>query len=802
MRAPERNLTSFEGRRGAQRLPPPEYVYVEPSDLPGTLRKLWRRKATVLTVALAGLAIAAIAGVVMEDRYGATSVVRVGVPQPQIADLQSVNALAPNPETMETEAAAAQSRTIATEAVKRLGLEKDPEFNPALRAPSLWAKIVHQTWGLITLQFLRPARPAPQPKEADAGDRYDPQQNVVAALLSRLDVSQEGRSHMLQIEVQSESPFKAARIANAVANLYVESRLESRAHENSSTGKWLDQQIATLRARVDTAERAVEDYRRKEGLYQTKQAGVTEQQLGELNTQLILAQTEMASAKAKLSDASILLRGKTRSLDSVPAVLSSPTIIALKQQEAEVERHAAELSSTYGKKHPEVQNVLAEKTDIQRKIRVEVQRIVQGLRNEANTAEARYNALRQKSRPAQGPDGPERNTKSVKLHELEREADASRNLYQNFLLRYQETQAQQNFIGADSRVVSLAVPPLSPAYPPRKLMLVLGGLAGLALGAFLALLGEADGPFVRTADEVEEETQLPMLAMVPRMGSGRRVRHAVLNDPTRRSARRCESCTAHWCSTGPKGCPRRSSCSPRPCRAKGSRAFASRWPACSHSTVPASSCSTATGIARTSTACSIHPTGTGCPTRCGASSAAWKPIPTTHCRRSPMSTRVRARMPSSRVTRSRPSAAPSGFDRLRDVVERLSQQYRPCVDRRPTGSRRDRGAVPVACRERFGVLIRWGRTSREEVISALRAAARGAGGDCRGCSVAGKSAALPPVWSWSAQLPLCPNRVRGLARWPGQTGPWSSRSITRRSRSARHRSAPTLRPASPRTEAR
>ncbi len=527
MRAPERNLTSFDGRRGVQRLPPPEYVYVAPSDLAGTLRKLWRRKFLILGITVACLAIAALAGILMQDRYAATAEVRVGIPQAHFADLQTMpEAIAPNAETMETEADAAQSRAIATEAVKRLGLDKDPEFNAALRAPSTWQKIAGETWNIITLGFLRHPHRRPAPV-ATNGDHYDPQQNVVDALLGHLDVTQEGRSHMLEVKASSESPFKASRIANTVANLYVESRLEARAHQNSSTGSWLDQQIARLRNRVDTAERAVEDYRRKEGLYQTKEASVTEQQLGELNTQLILAQTEMAGARAKLSDAQKLLHGN---VDAVPAVLASPTIVALKQQEAEVERHAAELRSTYGPKHPEVQNALAEDRDIKRKIRTEVGRIVEGLRNEARTAEARYSALRQNLAQLKGEMGTS-NSKSVKLHELEREADASRSLYQNFLLRYQETQAQQNFIGADSRVISLAVPPLSPTFPPRKLMLVLGGLVGLALGAFLALLAEQMDRSFRTSDDVEEETQLPTLAMVPRVRGARGMIRAVLKDP-------------------------------------------------------------------------------------------------------------------------------------------------------------------------------------------------------------------------------------------------------------------------------
>ena len=531
MRAPERNLTSFEARRFVEAAPAPtEYIYVPQSDLPGVLRKLWRRKTMIISIALGLLLLAAIAGVLMADRYAATAQVRVGVPQPRIAQVENVvAALAPDPETMETEAQAAQSRAIATAVVRRLGLDKDPEFNRALKSETIWQEISRTLWQWVTLDFLRASdAPDTAPDTNASRDRYDADQQVVETLRSRLDVTQEGRSHILDIEVQSENPFKAARIANTVADVYIESRLERRARENQQTGNWLDQQIDKLRARVDKAERQVEDYRRSQGLYQTKSATVTEQQLGELNTQLILAQSEKSGAEAKLADAERLLR--SGATGEVPAVLSSPTIIALKQQEAEVARHAAELKATYGPKHPQVVNSQAQAQDIQRKIRGEMGLVVQGLRNEAKTAGSRYAALRASLDQIKGQMG-QTGTQSVKLHELEREAEASRSLFQTFLLRFQETQAQQNFIGADGEVVSMAVPPTSASYPPRKLMILLGALCGLALGAFLALLTEQMDRSYRTADEIESDTGLPMLAMVPRLKNLKHLIRRTIGDP-------------------------------------------------------------------------------------------------------------------------------------------------------------------------------------------------------------------------------------------------------------------------------
>lgn len=716
MRAPERNLTSFENRRGVQRLPPPEYIYVAPSDLPGTLRKLWRRKFLILGVTAACLAIAAISGVLMENRYGATAEVRVGVPQAHFADLQTMpDAISPNAETMETEADAAQSRAIATEAVRRLGLDEDPEFNPALRAPSTWEKILHQTWGIITLDFLRHA--PPRPEATNSADRYDPKQTVVNVLLNHLDVSQEGRSHMLDVEATSENPFKAARIANTVAQLYVDSRLESRAHQNSSTGKWLDQQIARLRARVDKSERAVEDYRRKEGLYQTKQSSVTEQQLGELNTQLILAQTEMAGARAKLSDAEKALHGQ-KALDSVPAVLASPTIVALKQQEAEVERHAAELSSTYGPKHPEVRNALAEKRDIQRKIRTEVGRIVEGLRNEARTAEARYTALRENLAQVKGQMGVA-NDKSVKLHELEREADASRNLYQNFLLRYQETQAQQNFIGADSEVISLAVPPVAPTFPPRKLMLVLGGLVGLALGAFLALLSEQMDRSFRTSDEVEEEMQLPTLAMVPRVGGTRNMTRTVLKDPDSPFCQALRKLHTSLVFTGARGVP------PKVVL------FTSTLPGEGKSSLCVSLARLLAldGMRVVVLDCDWHRPNVhrlfGVRNRDGLSDALRREFDGIPAAESALQEITYVDQPSGAHAIFAGNAKRIGrgavrFERLRAVVDHLSQHYDHVLIDGPPVLVGTEGLYLSRVANVSLLVIRWGRTSREEALNALR----------------------------------------------------------------------------------
>ncbi len=111
---------------------------------------------------------------------------------------------------------------------------------------------------------------------------------------------------------------------------------------------------------------------------------------------------------------------------------------------------------------------------------------------------------------------------AVKLRELERDADASRNIYNSFLERYKETADQQRLIEADAKVVSTAAPPTTPSTPGPKLFGAVGFTASLMLGTLLALLMERFDSGLRSARQVEQTLGLPALGLVPRLERLRR----------------------------------------------------------------------------------------------------------------------------------------------------------------------------------------------------------------------------------------------------------------------------------------
>src|SRR5262249_10810235 len=109
----------------------------------------------------------------------------------------------------------------------------------------------------------------------------------------------------------------------------------------------------------------------------------------------------------------------------------------------------------------------------------------------------------------------EYNQASVRLHELERDAQVNREMFQAFLARAKETAAQSGAELPDSRIVSNATTPPAPSYPPRLLFAGLGLFGSLGIGIALAFLFDAFGSGLRTVEEVQDKLGLRTMIPMP-----------------------------------------------------------------------------------------------------------------------------------------------------------------------------------------------------------------------------------------------------------------------------------------------
>jgi len=110
----------------------------------------------------------------------------------------------------------------------------------------------------------------------------------------------------------------------------------------------------------------------------------------------------------------------------------------------------------------------------------------------------------------------------IKLRQLQREAEASRLIYEFFLGRLKETSVQQGTQQADSRIISRAVVPVKASAPRKSMVLVLAAMLGLLVGAAMILLREMRQTGIRTADQLEKLTGMTVIGQIPMIPARRR----------------------------------------------------------------------------------------------------------------------------------------------------------------------------------------------------------------------------------------------------------------------------------------
>ena len=513
MQLPEPSLGRGTLLRYGRPLEPPLWISPEEQpDFVDNLRKLWRHRFLLLSCTLLFASASVIALWVLPTRYFAEAKVRVGVPNvPIFANEPRIDPGATANERVENERIVMLSRGLMGEVADRLKLEQNAEFNPSLNPPTVWSYF-NPIGDFDRLADWVRSRLGGAEAMPAASPGLTPDQLIDTAL-THFDVSTVGHSEVLDVVAWSRDPKTAASLANTLADSYLAYQKGQKTADSSRIEKYLAGRINELRTQVEKSEMAVADYRQKYGLFQGTNASVTSQQLTELNTQLTEAQTAKAEADSQLSEIAAL-KGAGSGDDSLPEVLKSPVIQALRAQQAQAESKLAELSSTYGPKHPKILDAKAAIKDIRSKINTEIGRIVGGLRHQAANADARYKALQQNFERAKNQAGGV-DARSVTLQALEREAKVNSNLLDAMLNRAKETFGREEVEQPDAKLISSAAPPERPGFPPKFLILLLGTGAGVLLGALAALMRDAADRTFRRADAVEHLTGLPLLALVP-----------------------------------------------------------------------------------------------------------------------------------------------------------------------------------------------------------------------------------------------------------------------------------------------
>jgi polysaccharide biosynthesis transport protein len=335
---------------------------------------------------------------------------------------------------------------------------------------------------------------------------------IINAIQNKISVTALGVSYAIGITFTSESPNVAARVTNAIAQQYISDQIEGKKAAAVHANSWLSDRIVEMSKQVEQADGAVVEFRSK----MTEDAGgsedATNKLLQELNTKLVAANAQLADDEVRYQ--MVVKIYEESGLPAVASFVSSPLLQALQKQLADDLAKQAELSSTLGKKHPQMVSIASQIDDVQRGIDDELRGRMDSMKNEVAVATSAVAALQEQIVKVSDRLNMLSHA-SIRLDELTRTADATRLVYENFLSRFKETDARSSFQTADARVIGEAQIPTQPSSPRKTLLMLMAGVFGLSLGVAIVFLRNLVISPVSTSEDLRGLTQSPTLAMLP-----------------------------------------------------------------------------------------------------------------------------------------------------------------------------------------------------------------------------------------------------------------------------------------------
>ena len=476
-------------------------------DLLYYIRVIQRFKWRILSLAFIITLLTSVVVFSLTPKYSASATLLIQAEQANVVSIEEVYGVdSGRKEYFFTQFEILKSRQIAQRVVDRLNLLKHPEFD-ADQQP--------KKFNLINeIKALLPFLPQKSFNISEEETLNRKNRLIVADFVSRLTITPIIKTQLVVISFISESPKLSADVVNTLADVYIESHLESKLMMTEKASSWLNERLSGLKNKLDISEDILQAYQNKEQLVDIdgiKSIEATE--LQELNRQLSVAKQRLKQSENIYN----LIQEKNNdvtSLIALPEVLNHRLIQNVNEALQRAKTKKSELQGVYGPKHPIMIAAESELGSVNENLGNQVKLLVSGISNEYQSAKANEISL-VKAVKAKGQRFRELSTLDTKQKELKREVESNQQLYNAFFNRLKETKEVGEFQSANARLIDPAQPPLIPAKPRKKLIIGLVLVVSIVLGVLLAFLFEVLNDGIRSVEDVETKLKQRMLGLLP-----------------------------------------------------------------------------------------------------------------------------------------------------------------------------------------------------------------------------------------------------------------------------------------------
>ncbi len=336
-------------------------------------------------------------------------------------------------------------------------------------------------------------------------------------LHTELKVQLVPKTDIIRIGYSSLNANLSADIVNRVVADYIQRSYETRYLSTQRVSQWLSGQLDDLKRQVETSQEQMLDLQRKLGMLgfdPTKNQNTTT--LEDLSVAVAQARIARIIAESRYREMSTMDPNSIEdSLDASHGV-TQPALTQLRTNIATTKAQLADLQATLGPNHPQVKAEKAQLDALQKEQDSEQNRLLQQAKENfviARASEERIIA----SLDDQKAQAYKMRDDLVEYTLRQREFESNRTLYEGLLQRLRTAGVEAGLESLEIDIVDPAVAPAAPTLKPKTTILLTALIVGATLGIMLIFLLESLDTGIKSISDVESVTQLPSLAIVPRV---------------------------------------------------------------------------------------------------------------------------------------------------------------------------------------------------------------------------------------------------------------------------------------------
>ncbi len=353
----------------------------------------------------------------------------------------------------------------------------------------------------------------------DVAATPDAKTYMIEKLRRSINVDQIPGTYLVRITARDNSKEQSIRLANTMAEVYIEYNLQVKLSSARKTLVWLNEQIVDLRTKVQSAYDALSTYQNQNQVLSLEMSTELQaKKLAELNLSYEQARDNRIEVETRLKEFRKWRQQQGEDIRTELTIsMQDPIIEKLRGELMDADIERSNLLQSYKEKHPTVVQ-----------IDLKIQGLRQNLDNALNTLFQQFETEVSVARAREGSvagtltnfkrEAIDTNNKRLEYSKLKGEVTSTEELYNLLFKQLKETSITGDLERNNIRVLEPAQSARNITEPlQREQIIGFGVIIGLVLGIGLAFMFEYFDKTVKNPEDIEVYIGLPVLGTIPKI---------------------------------------------------------------------------------------------------------------------------------------------------------------------------------------------------------------------------------------------------------------------------------------------